>query len=234
MKLENYRKLIRAYVPSAKISVINNTLLDLLINLGVEDVNARAAVYQGDKKFDVTAETQTYLIHDEIDDYVGMDESGLWWNEGSASSPKWKKLDPMTRRALDDQYPMWKDDDSDDPLRYVTEGDNLLVHPKTNVALTDGFWAYYIKKPTAMTDGSHYPFTGSPTEITAFTVLDDAIIDFVRWKLSRPLVKSQNQQGLLTESDYQKSLAAGAVLVKRRFDISANPDARMRAPSIGC
>lgn len=230
MTLTNFRTLIRAYVPSAKSSVVKTTLLDLLINKGVEDVNIKAAAFQGDKKFDVKADVRTLLMSEEVDDYVAFDEGGLWWNSGDADSPNWRKLDPLTSRSLNDQFPRWRDQDSDNPLRYVSEGNNLQIDPMPDTALSEGFWGFYIKKPEAMTVGTHYPFSGSSTEIASLTVLDDAIIDYVRWKLAGPL--RSEEKGILLEKDYDKSLNERIYLLKRRLDISAN-NARMRGVTIG-
>ncbi|GAF79529.1 unnamed protein product, partial [marine sediment metagenome] len=187
--------------------------------------------YQGDKKFNVVAEKRTYLLSANIDDFAAFDEPGLWWNDGTAASPDWKKLDPYTQRSLRDQFPRWMNEDSDSPLRYVQEGDNLQIDPMPNTALSEGFWGFYIKKPKTMTSPSHYPFSGTTTEITIFTVLDDAIIDYVRWKLQHPL--SKVEKGIIAEKDYDKSIAERIELFKRRLDISAN-NARMRGPTIGC
>ena len=230
MILDDFRTLIRAFVPAAKIAVVGNTLLDLLINQAVNDVNIRAAAYQGDTKFNATAEQQTYNFSTAVSDYVAMDEGGLWWNAGSASSPDWRKLDPYTRRSLNDQFPRWLSDTSDSPLRYFYEGDNLIIHPKPDTTLSSGFWIFNIKKPTAMTLSSHYPFSGSTTEIASLKVLDDCIVDYVRWKLHHPL--GTKEEGIITEKDYDKSVAEKVMLLKRRLDISAN-NARMRGPSIG-
>ena len=229
MTLDQFRTVIRAYVPSAQVSVIGNTLLDLLINKGVDDVNLRAAAYLGDKKFNVTAEVRTLELHTVISDFAAMAEGGVWWNTGTASSVDWKKLDPYTRRSLNDQYPQWMNQTSSDPLRYIQEGDNLQIDPMPNTTLSNGFWAFYIKKATSMTDGTHYPFSGSTIQIASLSILDDAIIDYVRWKLAGPL-KSDNQ-GILLEQDYEKSVAQKIQLFKRRLDISAN-NSRMRGPTI--
>jgi len=230
MILSNFRTLIRAYVPSAKIAVISNTLLDLLINKAVEEVNVMGAIWKSDTTFNVVADLRDYEIPSVITDFVCFDETGLWWNDGTSDSPDWKRLTAMTRQSLDTQYPRWRDEDSDSPLRYILEGTTITVLPIPDTALDNGFWAFYIKKPVTMTAGTHYPFSGTTTEYTQFTVLDDAIIDYVRWKLARPL--GQEQKGVLSEQDFVKNLAARITLFKRRLDVTGN-NARMRTPTIG-
>lgn len=230
MTLDNFRTLIRMYVPSAKIRVISNTLLDVLINKGVDDVNMEGACWQGNKKFNVVAEENSYVMSSEIDDFIEFDNAGLWWNDGTASALDWKRLDSMSRRTLDDQYPQWKNEDSDSPLRVVLEGDNLLINPTPNTTIDEGFWAFYIKKPVIMSASGHYPFSGSTTEIGSLSKLDDAIIDYVRWKLSTPL--GNDQKGVMTEQQYKQSRSEKILLLNRRMDISAYPNSRMRGPNI--
>ena len=230
MTLNEFRTLIRLYVPAAKKTRITNGTLDTLINKAVDDVNVYALAYKGNEKFNVVAEDAEYKWSSEITDFACLDESGIWWNDGTSASPEWKRMSPMTRKVLDAAFPAWKDDDSDDPLRYFLEEDNVTFHPTPETALTDGFWAFYVKVATAMTTGTHYPFTGSTVEITALRVLDDAIIDYVRWKLARPL--GADQQGVLTERDYRTNLSEKVRLLKRRPDIMASPNNRMQGPII--
>ena len=231
MTLDQYRTIIRALVPGAKVSVVSNSILEQLINMGVDDVNAFGCVYCSDKKFDVEAEKQTYAIHTYIDDFLMPAKGGLWWNDGDSDNPDWKRLDGMTRESINSEYPRWLNDDSDSPLRYIIENDNLIIHPKPNTTLTNGFHMFHVKKAVWMTDGSHYPFTGSDVEIANYSILDDAIIDYVRWKLAEPLGKVQ--KGVIKKDDYIKNRNEKIDLLKTRLDISSTPGARMRGPTIG-
>lgn len=231
MTLDNFRTLIRAYVPSAKISVVDNTLLDLMINEGVKDVNIYAMAMKANKKFTATANQQEYAFSTVIDDFITMDEAGLWWNAGSASSTDWRRMDPYERASLDDMFPRWKDDAVGSPFRYFIENDTLTVHPTVETTLSNGFWAFYIRKPTSMTLSTHYPFSGSTTEIGALSVLDDAIVDYVRWKIAR--IVGQYTEGTIPEGDYRKNLAAKILILKTRLDISGTPGIRMRGPTFG-
>lgn len=231
MTLSDLRTLIRASVPGAKTSVVSNTVMNLLINKAVDDVNKRGAVYQANDTFDVEADVKTYTLSDKVSEYYGMDESGLWWNDGSANNLDWKRLTSMSRRTLDDQYPEWKNEDADDPLRCVIEGDELIVDPTPQSALADGFWIFYTKKAVYMTNDTHYPFTGSTTEIATYRIFDDPIMDYVKWKLAAMVGKYQ--KGVTTEAGYDKSILIALKLFRRRLDISANPGLRMRGPTIG-
>lgn len=231
MDLTEFRSAVRLFVPAAKITKIGNTVLDRLINRAVDDVNIYSLAYKGDKKFNVVAEVQDYKWSDEIADFACIDDSGIWWNTGTADDPNWKKLEPLTRSSLDDLWPNWRDESSGDPNSYVIEGDNLLIHYKPDTGLSEGFWASYIKVAVAMTSGGNYPFTGTSTELTVLRVLDDAIIDYVRWKLARPL--GSDQKGVISERDYRINLSEKTKLLNRRRDQTASPNNRMRGPTIG-
>jgi len=231
MTLLDFRTLIRLAVPSAKTSVITDATLDVLINKGVDEVNFYVGAYQSNEKFNVTADTDEYSLASLLSSFVRIDSSGLWWNSGTAGTPVWNKLDPITRHALDIHYPTWRQDSSGDPLRYLIESDTITLHPTPDTTLASGLWAHFIQEATAMTLSTHYPFTGSTTEYLPFKVLDDAIMDYVRWKLSSPL--GNDQKGVLTQQEFKTNLAERAILLKERLDLTASPDNRMRGPSIG-
>jgi len=230
MNLANYKLLIRAMVPGAKTQVVDNTLLELLINKAVDDVNVRGAIYKANSTFDVTAEQSKYLLTTVLPNYVCMDFAGLWLNDGDATDLDWKRLEAMSRRTLEDQHPQWMNEDSDSPLRYIIEGNNLITYPTPDTSLSSGFWAFYIKKATDMTADTHYPFTGTTTEISALIVFDDAIIDYVRWKLQAMV--GNDQKGIITMQEYENTLSRCVLLHHRRLDITGNPNLRMKGPAI--
>ena len=71
-----------------------------------------------------------------------------------------------------------------------------------------------------MSSGDHYPFTGSSTEITALTPLDDAIVAYARWKLS-PAVGAVTDADL-REQEFLKECRKGAMQIKRRPDLTSD------------
>jgi hypothetical protein len=77
-----------------------------------------------------------------------------------------------------------------------------------------------------MGNSAHYPFTGSNTEITVFSALDDAIIDWVNWKL-------KPAYGAVTDTDlgyrrFLESCRKGAMQIKRRRDLTNSNSTGMR------
>lgn len=231
MTLDDFRSLIRAYVPGAKIRVVDNTLLTLLINKAVDDVNAFGVLLPNDEPFNVKAEQMTYDMRTEVvSDYLTMDRSGIWWNAGTSDSTNWVQLDPVTEKWLDRFHTNWRDESSSDPKYYYIKKGKLNIFPKPKTALTDGFWIYYVQASVNMTLGTHYPFTGSTDELTFLRDMDDPIIDYVRWKLQRPLGKEAS--GIVTEKGYEAIRLEKLEQVNKRADISAHRDAKMRGPYI--
>ena len=230
MTLDNFKLLIRAYVPGAKNSVIPDSLLELLINKAVKDVNSMGMVYKSEKVFDVKADEGTYDIASEVaDDFALMAKEGIWYNTGTVTSTAWIELWPRTKKYMDRFHPNWRDLTADIPHSYFHESGNIEMIPKASTALTGGFILTYIKQPKDMTDGTHYPFSGSTSELTLFAELDDAIISYVRWQLHKPLGKKQG--GLITEEEYRRTAREKISLINRRADITNHRDFKMRIPA---
>ena len=231
MTLDDFRTLIRAYVPGAKIRVIDNTLLTLLINKAVDDVNSFGMLIKSNKQFNVKAEQMEYDIRTEVaDDFLVMDKPGVWWNAGTSSTANWVQLWPKTEKWLDKFYTNWRDESSGSPKYYFIKNGKFNAFPKPNTALTNGFWIYYAQASVNMTLGTHYPFTGSNDELTFLRDMDDAIIDYVRWKLKRPLGKEV--AGVIAEKEYEVIRLEKLELINRRVDISSHRFTKMRGPYI--
>jgi len=186
MNLGNLKSLSRAQTPGAKVQKVSDTVLQLIINQGVIDIAAYTICLKANKKFDVVEDVDEYLLSEEIDDFLTIDESGIWWNNGS----NWKKLLPETLKSLDEYWPNWRDLTSGDPTKYTIDGDMLTIVRPPDTSLTDGFWAYYGKKPVAMTKSSQYPFVGDTTENPRLTIFDSTILAYVKWQLSPILNKA--------------------------------------------
>lgn len=231
MTLDDFKTLIRAYVPGSKVSVVTETVMEKIINKGVDDINSYGNLYKKEINFNATAETSEYSFSSMAASFLKMDKEGVWWNSGSALVPAWKQLIPVTKKYLDTFRPNWREAASGDPEVYYTDQELIRIFPTPAETLTNGFLMYYIKKAAPMAQGSHYPFTGSTTELTALSDTDDAIIDYVRWKLSHPLGK--DQQGIVAESDYIKVRTEKIRLATQRLDVSSHQRFKMRIPLIG-
>lgn len=216
MTRSDLRLLARATVPGAKVSVITNAQLNLILELGILDIAAYAVCLRKNDTFNVTAETGEYAISTQITDFLTIDKSGLWWNDGT----EWRKLDSVTLQFMDETFPAWRDDSSDDPLRYSLEGDILTVHPKPDTTLADGFKLYYGQKSTKMSLDTHYPFVGTTTERPHLSIFDDSILKYVKWKLEQMVNKDSNVN--FNEQTYIKERDEKKKLFNRRLDVSAS------------
>jgi len=227
MTLSQLRTLTRGMTPGAKLSVINNTTLDLILNEGVKDVALYSICLKANKKFDVVADKYEYNLSTVIGDYLTVDKPGLWWY----NSTKWMPVYPKTLKWLDTFKPGWRDLSSGSPREYSIDADILTVSPPPTDAGTEYFWLYYGKKPAVMTQNTHYPFSGSTTEFTHLSIFDFAIILFAKWKLEPMLNKKADATDSMQK--YMIEREEKTNLFYRRKDIAHSDQARMSGPSIG-
>lgn len=226
MNLAQLRQLGRGMIPGAKIQVIDNPTLDLVLNEGVKDIADYTVCLKTNKKFTVTASQAEYNLSTVLGDYLAVDKSGLWWNNGSI----WRPVYPKTLKWLDDNVPNWRSQGSGSPLNYSIDADILTISPTPAVTLASGFWLYYGKKPTPMTQEDHYPFSGSTTELTHLSKFDFAIILYAKWKLEPILNKDQDAN--LSMQEYLREREEKTNLLYRRKDIISANDTRLQGPSI--
>lgn len=225
MKRGDLKQLIRAYVPSAKVAVISDTLLNMIVKRGVDDVNEYGGFLLGSGFISVVAGTQSYEIFSSIEDFYAMGKSAVWWYNGI----EWRELVPKTRKTMNEDYPYWRDAEAGTPIAYFVENGILTVHPKPLTSQVNGFRIDdYIKAAAEMDSDDDYPFSGSTTEMINLRPLDDAIIDYCRWKLALPLGK-EDKAGVISQSDYEKVRYEKSLRVNTRNDIIFHRHYRMRA-----
>src|SRR3990172_4144663 len=108
MTLDNLKILARAYVPGAKVNVISDSILELLLNAGAVEVAALTVCLKTNKKFDIEADKSEYNLSSVLGDFLVMDDPGVYWYNGSS----WKQLHPKTIKWLDENRPNWRDQTS--------------------------------------------------------------------------------------------------------------------------
>ncbi len=230
MTLENFRKVAYAIIPGLKQKVADDIGLDLFINKGVVEVAAYSCCLKGNKKFAVVASQAEYSLSSVIGDYLVMDKPGLWFNQGTVATPNYKQLNSVTLKSLDNDRPSWRDLAAGIPQDYSIDGDILTLVPKPESALADGLWLYYGKNPPPMTAVGHYPFSGTTTEFDHLSIFDDAILMYVRARLS-PTMNKLNDENLSLKEFYAE-LDAKIKLFKKRPDVGANRNARLQGPRV--
>lgn len=226
MTLSQLRTLARAMIPGAKLQVINNDVLDLILNEGVKDIAAYTICLKTNKKFNAEANVSEYNLSSKLGDYLTVDKPGLWWYNTS----QWRPVYPKTLKWLDENKPNWRDSSSGSPLYYSIDADILTITPAPDTAATNGLWLYYGKKPTAMTAEGHYPFSGSTTELTHLSMFDMAIIKYAKWCIE-PMLNKEGDSNLSLQ-EYMKERAEKMSLLYKRKDISASPATRLQGPRV--
>ena len=226
MKLSDLRMLSRAIVPGSKVSAISDPLLDIVINSIVVDIAAYTKCLPTSGTFNVTADDDTYSLSSLLTDFLVPDKPGLWWNNGDM----WKKVGPRTLQWLDENKPNWRDLESDDPRDYDISGDVLTVVPAPAVTLASGFKLYYCKKPVTMASGDSYPFSGTTVEIPHLSIFDWAIAYGAKWKLMPMLAQNYVDDFGRDKNLYLNEREEKYRMWKRRPDLSASDETRLRGP----
>jgi hypothetical protein len=215
MNLGEFIERIKLQVPNLGTTGVKDAYLKTLLNSAVNAVNALCKVYAGYTDFNIEASKRVYNLSSVCPTYLGRDKRGLFFKN---ANDKWKDLIPKTEAWLSEKYPDYLNADSVDiPQYYYIKGDELGFYPPPSTSKSLGARLYHLKKGTAMTSNDQYPFTGTTTEITAFSVLDDAIIAFCKWKLS-PAYGAQTDQDL-REREFLAECRKGSMQVRRSPDI---------------
>lgn len=188
MNFLELQNMARTYVPGAKASVLDPDILKTMLNRGALDVCSYTGCLKKNEKFTVTAEVQEYSITSKFSKYLNIDKKGIWVYDGT----QWKQMIPKTVKWLDENEPAWRNAASDLPMYYYIEGDNIGFHPMPETTRDLGAWIYYTRRHTQMSDDGHYPFhaeNDQTTEIPWLSILDDSILEYVEWKLYKPVSK---------------------------------------------
>ena len=226
MILTNLRALTRAMIPSAKLQVVDNTTLDLILNEGVKDIAAYTICLKSNKKFNVTAGQSEYNLSTALANYLTVDKSGLWWYNGSI----WRPVYPKTLKWLDDNKPNWRSLGNGSPLHYTIDADILTVSPTPETTLASGFWLYYGKTPIPMVAEGSYPFSGSTTEFTHLSIFDMAIIMYAKNKISPMLNKDEDAN--LSLQEYKREREEKKIQLYMRKDIAHSNEAGLQGPMV--
>ena len=226
MILSQLRSMSRAMIPGAKVQVIPNADLDLILSAGAEDIAAYTVCLKANKKFTITADKYEYKLSTSIGDYITVDKPGLWWYTGS----KWKELWPRTLKWLDINRPNWRDLGTGNPLYYSIDSDVITLSPTPNTTLSNGLWLYYGSKSVSMTKNSDYPFSGSDVELSHLSIFDYSIIAFARWRILPMLNKEADADKLYQEYITEREMKN--IQLKKRLDIANSAEMGLRSPQV--
>lgn len=216
MTLEDLKTLSYACIPGANKNNVSATILTLVLNKACDDIAAYTCCISADETFHVVEDLGEYSIQEELTNFLTMDKSGLWWNDGT----QWKQLNPRTLAWLDRNRPNWRDLGSGDPEDYVVTGNKIFIIPAPDTTLADGFKAYIIRAANYMSKKTEYPFTGLDYEYIHLRIFSDAIIKYARWQIE-PMI-NKKADSTLAKKEYQQAREEAYSLYRRRRDISAS------------
>ena len=228
MNLGNLKTLGRLVVPAAKSARIKDAPLTLIINEVCRDLNARLKLLVTDEKFNVVADQYKYDLSDSSETvarYFKTDKMGLWWNDGTAASPDWKRLLPKTVKWLDKNVSGWRDQDSGDPKYYAKRGKFLTLVPTPDTALTNGLWLNFIENTQDMAKSTDYPF-GHETEIPEYAFLTKTILKGIECWIKQPVGKDRESSQAFGE--YMLMVEDARGILAESPDIQATKEARIK------
>lgn len=223
MKLSEALFRLKLQIPNLKESGITDTELGTLLRQGCDKVNLLAKVYRTYTDFNIVADQSIYSLSTIAPTYLGIDKKVVYFKN---SNGDWKDVIPKTKKWIEKVYPNYLNAASQSvPTWYWIEDNELGFYAPPSTSLTSGGRLYHLKKAGTLANNDHYFWSGNTTEVVALNALDDAIVAYVRWKLS-PAV------GAVTDSDLRYNefiteVRLGASQIKRRPDLSIDDSYRI-------
>lgn len=225
------KTIARATIPGAKKTTVKDTLLELFLQRAAYDVASRTICLPTRQRFDSVADLVEYDLSSVVADFLVIDKPGLWFKNTATSN--YIRLFPRTVKWLDINRTTWRNEPADAPRYYYQNGNNLGMIPAHDTAIVEAFELWYGRKPAAMSNDNHYPFTGTTSQIARLEPLDDAILAYVEWQITKVLNKGQDAFRL-KETQYERIVALKKLEINRRKDIVATYKGRFRGESPIC
>lgn len=208
-----------AMTAGLKVSEISGgkTTIDLMVQKAADETAYLTAAILTDSKFSAVSGQPKYSLNTVVSRFCVIASSGLYWNQGTVVTPDYKQLDAKPIKWLDENINNWRDRTADAPQYFAQEGADLVVFPKPNANLADGFWLYFGQKAYNMTDDAHYPFFGT-TEWEHLTILDMALCLHFRWQ-SQFILNKGGAEVMAARADYDKEAERVSGLLMRNLAI---------------
>jgi hypothetical protein len=216
MKLSEALFRIKTQIPNIKESGITDTELGTLLRQGCDKVNLLAKVYKTYTDFNIVADQSIYSLSVIAPTYLGIDKKVVYFKD---SSSQWQDVIPKTKKWIEKSYPNYLNAASQNiPTWYWVEEDELGFYAPPSTSTSNGGRIYHLKKAGILANNDHYFWSGNSTEISALNALDDAVIAYVRWKLS-PSIGAVSDADL-RYNEFLNEVKLGASQIKRRPDLS--------------
>jgi hypothetical protein len=180
MKLSDFIDRLKLQIPNTNQSGVTDAYYTTLINQACDQVNLITKSYEDSTDFDIEAEKESYQLSVSVPLFLGTSKRGVFFLD---ADDQWQNITQKTIAWIESVYPQYLNASSAAlPNWYYIDGDDIGFYPKPSTASQARIT--YLKKATPMVAGDHFPFSGSTTELTYLIPLDDAIISYVRWKMS--------------------------------------------------
>jgi len=201
-------KMCRLSVPEIdSIDVIEDDDLLLFLNLGCKEFIKVTDALPTSITFNLIEDLTTYPLSTYVTSFGKIRKEGLWLY--NSENTKWDQLDSTTVSYLNKHYASWMNTRSQLPQRFSIDGDDLTLHPKASSTYAGDNYLklFFFKRSLDMSDGSHYPFSGSTTEYPHLADYEDVPVEYVRYKVKQMLKKNADAEEAKT-TFYLKSADA--------------------------
>ena len=206
------RTLIRL-VPHLTATLITDANLNLLLDKAQIAIGLDGRALPKNEQVNTVASQAEYVVSGASpvltdNDFLGIDlvGGGVLFYDGTNWRGPQENFVPKTREWLDKNRPGWRTASSAaTPLYWYcdqgVETTNLVVglYNKPTSATTDGLWIHYLSRGVLMSADTHYPFTGS---ITQLRYLEPYDILFVYWcveYINRFILSNHDQANLFKQ-----------------------------------
>lgn len=218
-----------AYVPQGKASAISDTVRGLILNAGVADIALRVKAVRTYGEFNSTDSTGKYNLSANLTRYLGIDEGGVWYNDGSG----FRQLDALSIAKMKNSYPNFISDSDLVPQRYYILGDDVYVNPGVETGSASAFRIYFIQRPIIMSADGHYPFHkdgDQATETERLEILSESLLLYAESRILKIL--GMKDESITKYTEYLADLAGKETLINGRPDISASKKTKFQGPKI--
>ena len=217
--------------PEVDSTALSDVNLRILLDKATIDLALKGRALPRNEKVNAVASQMEYVVSGATPVLTGADflaidpvEGGVQFSDGS----RWiadPELKPVTRQWLDKNYIGWRTNAAaSTPLYwYLGTGEdnvsNLVVGlvDKPSAAGTNTIWIHYLARGTLMTAGTHYPWTGSTTQLVHLEPYEVLLVYYCLEWYNR-LVSKINANA----DSYRLLYESGAKLMADRMPLSGH------------
>lgn len=220
--------------PEVDATALSDANLRLLLDKATIDLALKGRALPRNEKVNTVASQQEYVVSGAsavvtANDFLAIDtqEGGVQFYDGSrwVAEPDFRAV---TKKWLDLNHPGWRTNDAASvPLYWYlgTKADNNVdlvigLVDKPSASTTDGLWIHWLGRGVLMTAGTHYPWTGSTTQLVHLEPYEILLVYWVLDYYNRLIAKNDadaDKYRLLYESG-AKAMASRMPLSEHLLD----------------